>query len=225
MLKIQSELFYELTTPVYSENIEKTIYLNPIGYSAILPFTTVKGKGGMIIPLIIYNLSQRKYELTLGEASLIQPYRNFLMDALLAQCNRSSCFDLVVNDGNITLPDSALILDVKINGNATTTKMTYNDGAFFNPFESGYFTGFSNWVINSPTSWLDISVSLMQGEKSIWEKTYTATENLSYKRERIEDPHNAYENCIDAMTENLSSTTKGVVENISRDLHFFILYK
>ena len=124
MLEIQSELFYELTTPVYSENIGKMIYLNPIGYSAILPFTTVKGKGGMVIPLIIYNLSQRKYEVTLGEASLIQPYRNFLMDALLAQCNRSSCFDLAVNDGNITLHDSALILDVKINENATTTKGT-----------------------------------------------------------------------------------------------------
>jgi len=49
MLGMRSELFYELTTPVYLDASD-TIYLKPIDYSAILPYTTVKKKGGLVIP-------------------------------------------------------------------------------------------------------------------------------------------------------------------------------
>ena len=225
MAGIQSELFYELTTPVYSENINDTIYLNLIDYSAILPYTTVKKKGGKVLPFLVYNLVQNKYEVTLGEGSLIQPYRDFLMDALLAQCNRSSCFTLKMKNDNAGLPDSALILEVKVNKNVTTAKMTNNDVAFINPFYDGYFQGFTNWEVNQPVSWLEISTRLVQQEKCLWEKTYTVTQDLSYHRRGIEKETEAYETCIDNMTECLSYTTKGVVENISRNLHLLMLQK
>jgi hypothetical protein len=45
MMDIRSELFYELTTPVYLD-ANDTVYLKPIDYSAILPFSAVKKKGG-----------------------------------------------------------------------------------------------------------------------------------------------------------------------------------
>ncbi|GHV29953.1 hypothetical protein FACS1894177_01700 [Bacteroidia bacterium] len=60
MLGMRSELFYELTTPVYSENKNDTIYLNPIDYSVILPFTIVRKKGRKFIPLLLFNLLQTK---------------------------------------------------------------------------------------------------------------------------------------------------------------------
>jgi len=222
---IQSELFYELTTPVYSENIDYTIYLNQIGDSTILPYTTVKKKRGKFIPLIIYNMSQDNYEVTLGNASLIQPYNDFLMDALLAQCNRSSCFDLIVKDDAV-LPDSALILDVEVNKNNTTAKMISKDVFIFIPIPNfAWSWSSSSWEVDQPVSWLEISARLMQQENCLWEKTYTVTWDYPYKSHGIEKPVQAYEICIDNMTECLSYATKGIVENISENLHLLMLEK
>jgi len=221
MLTMRSEPFYELTTPVYPEDYVDTIYLNPIDYSAMLPYTTVKRKGGLVIPLLIFNLVKDKFEVTLGEGSLIQPYRDFLRDALLAQCNRSSCFHLKVS--NNALPDSALILEIKVNKNITTARLVSNTGAFLNPFVEGYFTNFLNWNINQPFSEIEISARLMQQGKCLWEKTYAVAQDLSPRRQGIEQDMVAYESCIDAMTENLSYATKGIVENISQNLHLLLL--
>ena len=224
MQDIKSELFYELTTPAYSENIDNTVYLNPIEDSEILPYTTVKKKGRKILPFFFYNLVQSKYEVTLGDASLIQPYNEFLTDALWAQCNRSSCFNLEVNDEAV-LPDSALILEVKINKNITTVKMINNDGAYFLPIDPDLFIGFSNWEINQPVSWLEISVRLMQQENCLWEKSYAVTQDLPYKQKGIETSFSAYETCIDYMTECLSFATKEIVDTISQNLHLLMLQK
>ena len=225
MQNIQSELFYELTTPVFSENINNTIFLNPVSDSATFPYTTVNKKGGKVIPLIFYNLVQNKYEVKLGDGSLIQPYNEFLMDALLAQCNRSSCFNLRVND-DIIIPDSALILEIKVNKNATTAKLVNNDVFFFIPIgEESLTFGSSNWEVDQPVSWLEISARLMQKENCLWEKTYSVVKDLPYKGEGIEDPFYAYETCIENMAECLSYTTKDVVENISENLHVIMLAK
>jgi hypothetical protein len=221
---MRSELFYELTTPAYLD-AHDTIYLKPIDYSAILPYTTVKKKGGLVIPLLIFNLVKAKYEVTLGEGSLSQPYYDFLTDALLAQCNRSSCFTLKVKNDDVILPDSALFLEIKVNKNITTARMISYSGAFLNPLVENHVSGFSSWEINSPVSWLEISARLMQQGNCIWEKKYSTTLDLSRKRQGIDEDVRAYENCIDAMTENLSYTTKGIVESISQNLHLIMLQK
>ena len=224
MQGIQSELFYELTTPVYSESVDNTIYLNSIENSAIIPYTAVKRKGGKVIPLIFYNLIQNNYEVTLGDGSLVQPYHDFLMDALLTQCNRSSCFNLRMRD-DAALSDSTLILEVKVNKNSTTADMIHKDVGFFIPISADFIFGFSNWDVNQSVSWLEISARLMQQEKCLWEKTYTATRDLSYKKTGIENPNYAYEYCIDHMTECLSNTTKEIVESIGQNLHLLMLQK
>jgi hypothetical protein len=221
---MRSELFYELTTPVYSENTNDTIYLNPIDYSAILPFTIVRKKGGKFIPLLLFNLLQTKYEVTLGESSLLKPYREFLMNALFAQCNRSSCFNLKVQDKTF-IRDSALILEIKVKENLTTAKMAYNNGFFINPFNEDILQGFSNWELNRRNSWLEISARLSQQDKCLWEKTFTAILDLPDKHQRIEVPKEAYYDCIDEMTECLSNATKVIVENISQYLHLMMLQK
>ena len=223
MVGLHSELFYELTTPVYPDDYIDTVYLNPVDYSAMPPYTVVKRKGGLVIPLLIFNIVSDGHEVTLGEGSLEQPFRDFLRDALLAQCNRSSCFTLKVkNDGGV-LPDSALVLEITVGKNRTAARMIYNTGAFLNPLAEGYFTSFSSWEIKQPASQLEIFARLMQNGNCLWKKSYTVSQDLSSQRKGIEDDREAYETCIDVMTENLSYTTKGIVENISRDLHLLVL--
>ena len=223
MLYIQSELFYELTTPVYSENIDNTVYLNPICDMSILPYTKVQRKGGKFIPLIFFNYGECKYKTELGNASLIQPYYEFLTDALMAECNRSSCFNLKIND-DIVLPDSAMILEVKINKNITSTSMIYKRILLIIPNSDGDSSFASSyWEIEKPVSSLEISVCLMQNDSCLWKKTYTRTQDFPRKEKGIEDPLYVYKICIENMTENLSYTTKDVVEDISRNLHLLML--
>jgi len=225
MQGVQSELFYFLTTPVYPGNTDKTIYLSPIVDTVSIPYTTVKRKGRTIIPLILYNSEKDKYEVSLGESSLIQPYNEFLMDALSAQCNRSSCFNLRLLD-DIILPDSALILEIKVNKNITTAKMIYKDVGYLIPLSDTSFSfGYTNWEVNQPVSWLIISARLMQQGNCLWEKTYSTTSDLPYHHRGIEKPIMAYEICIDDMTECLSNTTKEIVDNISQNLHEIMLTK
>jgi hypothetical protein len=224
MLDIQSEPDYELTTPVYSDSIYSTIYLNSIDYSAMLPYTTVRKTGVRVIPLLFFNLIQNRYEVSLGGNSLTQPYYDFLMDALLAECNRSSCFNLMESNNDV-LPDSALTLEIKINNNKTTAKMIRNERLLFLPFIEDFSLDFSDWGINPPVSQLEISIRLVQQEICLWEKAYAVQQNLSSKKQKIEEPLTAFRVCSDLLTESLSYSTKSVVENICRDLHQLILLK
>lgn len=223
MYGMRAELFYELTTPVYSENIENTVYLDSIDYSAMLPYSVVKKKSVVPVPLIIFNLVTEKFEVSLGNGSLIQPYHEFLTDALLAQCNRSSCFNLKEKEDAV-LPDSAMILEIKVNKNETNIKLASKDGAFINPFIEELLQGFSFWNVNDPVCRLEITARLLQQGNCLWEKTYALTQTLSCHH-YIEDPDRAYETCINDMTECLSYTTKSIVENISQNLHLLMLYK
>ena len=224
MLGIKSELFYELTTSLYPGNIENAIYLNPVCDSAILPYTIVKKKGFVLIPFVVYNHVREKFEVTLGNGSLIQAYSEFLVDALLAECNRSSCFDLIVND-DLVLPDSAMVLEVKVNKNTTTAQLISNGGIFLNPFMDWQFEGFSNWKTTQPVSRLEISVRLIQQENCLFEKTYALAHDISCQHSGIEEPFNAYTICIEEMAYCLSQTTKRVVENISQELNLLMLAK
>jgi len=222
MQGIQSELFYELTTPVYSENINNTIYLSHIEDSVSISYTTVEKKGSKVFPFIFYNHVQNKHEITLGNSSLIQPYNEFLMDALLAQCNRSTCFELKEIDDAV-LPDSALILEVKVNKNRTSVDLIQREILCFIPITWYFMVSFTDWNVNKPVSWLEISARLIQQEKCLWEETYAVTKDFHYKQQRIALPFLAYEICIDNMTECLSYATKDVVENISQNLHLLML--
>jgi hypothetical protein len=226
MQDLRSELYYDLTTPVYLGEVDNTIYLNFIDYSNINYFTTVEKNGLTIIPLLFYNYSKEKFEITLGEHSLIQPYRDFLMDALLAECNRSACFNLKDNSA-AAAPDSALVLDVKINRNKTNCRMELTNSIIFIPLgNNGFDLSFSNQkVANRAVSDLEITVRLIQRATCLWEKTYQANQELDYSRSGLVNSSHAYEICLDRLADNLSLTTKEVVENISRDLHLLMLAK
>jgi hypothetical protein len=225
MQNFRSELDYELTTPEYLGEIEKTVYLNPIDNSNLEYQTSAKKNGTLFLPFLLYYHSREKFNITLGEHSLIQPYREFLMDALLAECNRSTCFNLEETTGDIT-PESAFVLDVKISQNKTTSGIVINNSLILLPFDNVTFNFyFSNHKVNSTVSDLEINVRLTQQKTCLFEKTYFTNYKLPDNKKRMDNSSYAYEVCTNNLVECLSITTKQVVEEISRDLHLMMLAK
>jgi hypothetical protein len=127
---VRSNLYYELTTPEYLEEIAGTVYLNFIDYSNIDYYTTVKKAGTIIVPLFFFNYSWEKFNVTLGESSLTQTYREFLTEALLSESNSSACFNLRDNAAD-TAPESAYMLDVKILHNRTSSAIKMDNVLLF----------------------------------------------------------------------------------------------
>jgi hypothetical protein len=216
---LRSELDYELTSPQYPGESSKTVYLNFIDNSNMEYTTSAKKGGTLILPLLLYYHFRERFDITLGERSLIQPYWEFLTDALLAECNRSTGFHLKENKG--ASPDEAYILDVKINRNQTTSRIECTDAILIIPLYDGVFNfNFTNYKVNPTISDLQITVRLTQKETGLFEKTYFVNQEINGAKKEMGDP---YTTCLDKMTECLSVTTKEVVESISRDLHLFML--
>ncbi|KAA6346171.1 hypothetical protein EZS27_006294 [termite gut metagenome] len=222
MRSLRSDLYYELTTPEYIGEITDSVYLNFIDYSNMDYYTTVKKRGTMIIPLILFNYSKEKFDVVLGEGSLAQTYREFLTDALLTECNSSTSLHLD-NTANIT-PDSAYVLNVKILHNRTTSAMKLGSRMVFLYFGQGtdFIFNFPNHTIMPAIADLEFHVYLMQGKNCLFEKTYSTYQEWKYLGRIAEDPANVNEACLDNMTECLSIATKSIVENISSELHLWM---
>lgn len=94
---LKSSLYYELTSPIYQEKADQTVYLDFIDYSNMDYYTSVKRKKSAYIPLLLYNYEGELFHLRLGESSLTQLYREFLTEALLTECNSSTCCHLIDN--------------------------------------------------------------------------------------------------------------------------------
>lgn len=110
---LKSSLYYELTSPIYQEKADQTVYLDFIDYSNMDYYTSVKRKKSAYIPLLLYNYEGELFHLRLGESSLTQLYREFLTEALLTECNSSTCCHLIDNQKGKMIPDSAYRLEVK----------------------------------------------------------------------------------------------------------------
>jgi hypothetical protein len=165
----------------------------------------------------------QKFNVTLGEHSLIQPYREFLIDALLAECNRSTCFDLKENVAGV-IPDSAFVLDVKVEQNQTNSEIKISNSLIILPIVDATFSfASSNHLINPAISDLKITARLMQRGKHLWEKTYSADIEYPQSKKGMGDSFAAYDTCLNNMSECLSMATKQIVDNISRDLHVIML--
>jgi hypothetical protein len=216
----RTDLYYELTSDEYLGKIDKTVYLNFIDNSNIDYYTSVKKKGTLIIPLIFVNYSRESFNFILGERTLTQPYREFLTEALLAECNRSACFNLESNIDNIA-PDSAYILDVKIVHNHTTSGIVSSNTSLL--LFSDELIDFPSNTVKPTVSDLQIAIRLTQGENCLYERTYIAQQKLNFNGGKAEDPLFSSEDCLINMTECLSIATKNIVEDISRSIHLIML--
>jgi hypothetical protein len=221
---IRSNLYYELTTPEYLEEIADTIYLNFIDYSNIDYYTTVKKAGTILVPLLFFNYSWQKFNVTLGEGSLTQTYREFLTEALLAESNSSACFNLRDNAAN-TAPDSAYRLNVKILHNRTSSAIEMDNVLVFMYLgdNSTFSFHIENYTVIPAVTDLRINVRLTKGEDCLLEKNYPVHHKLNYAGEKWTDSFLANKVCVNTMTESLSVATKKIVENITEELHLLML--
>jgi hypothetical protein len=224
MQKVQTGLYYDLSTDVYRGKITHTVYLNFIDYSNMEYAPMVKKKGTFVYPLLLINFWKEKYKITLGESTLMQPYREFLTEALLAECNRSTCFSLVENLQDTNPSDTTYVLNVKVLQNNTTSEIISND--LFIPFLSDWDLDLfeSNYTINPAVSDLKLAVRLTQGENLLFEKTFHIQQKLKYQGVKQGELSYVSTNCMDNMTVCLSNTTQHIVEEISRFLHFAFLH-
>lgn len=217
---LKSSLYYELTTPIYQETPKQAVYLDFIDYSNMDYYTSVKRKKWLCLPLLFYNYEGELFQLRLGEFSLTQLYREFLTEALLTECNSSTCCQLIDNQQGKEIPDSACRLEVKIRKNETCAKVKLNQAAI--PWFDGEILEFVNNSIRPATSSLVISVRLTRKEDCLLDKTYSTEYRQSVRKQRFEDSPSANAACLDDMTECLSMATKEIVEEISRDLHLIL---
>ncbi|GHT88872.1 hypothetical protein FACS189474_4900 [Bacteroidia bacterium] len=213
------DLDYELTTDPYPGPVNQTVYLNSIDNSNMEYYTIVKKTSNLVLPFIFFNYWHTKYPIVLGENSLTQPYREFLTDALLAECNRSACFNLESSDETLN-SDSNFILEVKILHNHTQSGIQNSNTVFVIPSYSASVS-FSTFIsdVLPVLSDLEIAVYLKKGTHRLFEKTYTVHEDLNYNHTSSDTK----EECLLQMTECLSLATKKIVEEISNDLNIILL--
>lgn len=234
MLDNRAHLYYELTTPEYRGEVQDSIYLNFIDYSNMPYYTTMKKKGFVLVPLFFYNYSSNRFEAALGERSLTINFREFLTEALLTECNSSTCIHLIDNEHHIA-PDTALVMDVKVMKNLTTGKIRLSDTAIFtgyldlllgNEAEDAIlpmFAGITNNKVYPAVTELLIKVKLSKKGEVLFEKEYGVAGNYCPGGRGYGDSYIANHACLDAMAENLSLATKVVVEEVCGELHLLIL--
>jgi len=217
---LKSSLYYELTSPTYQGKVEQTIYMDFIDYSNMDYYTSIKRKKSMLIPLLLYNYEGELFHLRLGEFSLTQLYREFLTEALLTECNSSTCCQLIDNQKGKMIPDSACRLEVKIRKNETCARVKLNQSSI--PWFEGEMLEVVNNRIRPATSCLVISIRLTQKEDCLLDKTYSTEYQQTTRNRSFEDSPSVNAACLDDMTECLSMATKEIVEEISRDLHLIL---
>lgn len=177
-------------------------------------------KKSAYIPLLLYNYEGELFHLRLGESSLTQLYREFPTEALLTECNSSTCYHLIDNQKGKIIPDSAYRLEVKIRKNETYGRIKLNQSSI--PWFEGEMLEVVNNKIRPATSSLAISIRLTQKEDCLLDKTYSTEYQQTTKAQRFEDSPSANAACLDDMTECLSMATKEIVEEISRDIHLIL---
>lgn len=222
----RAHLFYELTKPQYLGEIKNDVYLDFIDYSNMDYYTTVKKKSYYIIPLIFYNYVNEGFEAKLGEWSLSTNYREFLTDAFLAECNNSTCFNLVDNADERVSPDSVYTLRIKIVHNSTKAKIKFRDTAVLLiwPFgDENYATIESaNHKLKPAIAHLKLNVILSKNKEKLFEKEYTVYKSYQMTDKGYGDVYMTSIACLDRMAESLSMATKEIVEEISEELHLLM---
>lgn len=217
---MRSDLFYELTSSEYSGKKKDTVYLDFIDYSNIDYYTTIKKKGGFAVPLFIFNFEKNKFRTHLGEHSLSQLYREFLTDALLTECNSSTCFHLADNKDNRVPADSVYRLEVKIRQNKTVGGVVLKESSFI--WFEGDYVSLPNYRYQPAETELSIVIRLSFRENCLLDKTYHTRYKHPRKSRRYCYSYEANQACLDNMAECLSYATKEIVEDISQELHLLL---
>lgn len=222
---MQTSLGYELTSQEYQGNIYANIYLNKMNGAGLVPMTTIKRKGTTVVPLILVNYVGEKFCAVLGETSLESPYRKFLTDALLTECNSSACFNLYEKKDDLPA-DSIYLLDIEVTRCTTTSDIKLNNTSFLwvDVFTGGgdMQTVFNGKVRPAITE-LTFTVTLERNGKRMHTKTFTVKHEQRFSQHGLGDSYMANQACLDNMAEGLSQATKQMIEEIAKDLSIFVM--
>ncbi|MDR0893754.1 MAG: hypothetical protein LBN06_00390 [Prevotellaceae bacterium] len=220
---LRSQMYYELTSPVYTGEVKDTVYMDFIDYSNMNYVTSIHRKGGYFIPLILFNLQRDNFSLLLGERSLNYLYREFLTEALLTECNSSTCFQLADNSDAMVNPDSVYRLEIKVRKNETVGGISILNilmlGLYWEYVES------RSTIYHPSITDLLISVRLTHAGDCLLDKTY----EIKYKQP-VMGRNDFYETdalqaSMDNMAESLSLSTKKIVETICQELNLVMTHE
>lgn len=221
---ITTGLGYELTSAEYKGEILCNVYLNSLDGAGLIPRTTIEKAGRTVVPLLIVNYMGEKFKAQLGESSLNSPYRKFLTEALLAECNSSSSFNLYEKPEKAGT-DTEFLLDIKVNRCQTSSLIKLNSTAILwvDIFsgDSDFATILNNSIKPAITE-LDFDVNLSRDGESIYHKSYSLKHNQIYHHSSTSDTYSANQACLDNMAEGLSLATKEIVEQIVTNLSLVI---
>ena len=218
---IETNLYYELSTSVYEDEIVNTVLLNPIAESQMPAWMDVERKRYIIVPLLLYNYVNEHFKLTLGEFVFDNRYSDFLTDALLAECNRSTCFNLEYSPDSLDFVPE-YVLEVKILRNETTSRLKLSDNFFVIPSGDFENISFSSYTYDSPSTKMSILASFSKDSESLFEKEFTVDIGMPERSRSFHDMDSANESCVRNMAECLSLATKQIVEQISAYLHLYL---
>lgn len=214
---INSNLFYELTSPEYIKEKSDTIYLDFINYSNLNYNSKVKKTTSIVVPLIVYNFQGSDYKISLGEKSLTQTYCSFLTDALLAECNSSTPIALL-NSKKGKTSSAAYRLEVTVLKNSTESGINIRNhfiGASEDEYDNIYLYKHNT---NDATTHLIMNAKLKKGDKCYLDKDYETLYNQPKAIHNSSTITEVSERCVDLMAESLSQATKQLVEQICQEL-------
>lgn len=218
---IRSELYYELESPVYKGDNDKSILLYPIDDSKMELLTSVKRTKRFVLPLLVYNLYSEKYEVNLGESTFSNSYTEFLTEALLIECNNSSSFHLVTRSEDLDIsPDYKLYIEIQ--QNTTTAELKLNESHLFLPVDE-YYYNFPSYSVPKVSSQLLVNLRLTDEDRIVYEHNFPININNQFKKDSYEELYLVNEKCVEKMTESLSESTQQLVEDICSALSLFIL--
>ena len=225
--QLETSLFYELTTPEYKGTKNTKVYLDRIDKSKMPVFTKVKKDGSLFLPLLFVNYSSQDYAITMGESCLKENYCKFLTDALLAECNSSSCFYLT-DSMHEMYGDSDYVLKIEIVQNETTSQVKIEQGNYYvygGNDEDSYYGEYSNRAAKKATTNLSFWVRLFKGNNCLTTNIYNVNKSFKCKDCSFEQTIDANQASLDNMAECLSLATKEMVEQISNEINLFLVVR
>jgi len=198
----------------------KTISLGNFNNQIIDSITNVIVTKRIIIPLLVFNYFDRKYDVSLGQSNLDQNYTDFFKNSFIAESHRSGKYSFV--DSNV----SDYILDIKIDRCNTTSKyqttitdVYLGDYVMTTVKEKGF----------PSESKLVLSVKLKSKNKVVFEKDYEFDKTRAFSRLRSSQAYTSrtfFNNnnvirtfFITNMVETLSLNTKECIELIIDDIN------
>lgn len=218
------ELGYEIISQPYRELPKAIVVLKEVGASNMDHRTWVKQKRQVIVPLLLYNYRGVQYQVTLGEQSLRQPYREFFVNALYAESDNSGCFRL---EGELpeVMNDSVYLMEIYFDRIQTNGQLKSAESvALWFDEELNFGEGtleVLRYTLKKVNSSVQAHVALYQGARCVFRKSYMLDRPYAGER-HCGDVGQLCCYSMQTLGHSLSATTRELVENIVQEVNLIV---